>query len=185
MGDNHFVPLCVKSTGHLSRATHGNETESGSDRSATHRGGSPAQAQGAAGAGGASARGFAAIGEPVGATVGRGQRSGRQAQRQVPWAAAVARRRPMREAAQSTAQRRPARRLSDRAVDGETRAGTGQARVRRCVQQHRMLAAAAQPRILTAEAGEAGAATRRGGDRGLEAQDVAGAKKTPGAKGEP
>ncbi|MEW5881331.1 MAG: IS630 family transposase [Pseudomonadota bacterium] len=68
-------------------------------------------------------------------------------------------------------------------MDGQTGAGTDQAAVRHRVQQHRLLGAAARPRVLAAEATEAGTAAQRAGDRHLEAQDVAGAKKNAKRQG--
>ena len=69
------------------------------------------------------------------------------------------------------------RRLCDRAVDDQTRACADQARVWGGIQQHWRMGAVAQSGFYAAEAGAQSAAARRAGDRAVEAQAMAGAKK--------
>src|SRR5487761_1906713 len=161
MVDNHFVSLCVKSTGHLSRTTHGGETGPDGDRGTAHRGRTTAQTQSCAGRGGTAARGIAAGGERVGTTAERGGWRSEQAQGQDLGATALARRDAVRGTFDGIAQGYAASRLPDRVVDGQTRPRAGQARVQRRVQQYRLLGFVAQPRLFAAEAGETSAPARR------------------------
>jgi transposase len=73
--------------------------------------------------------------------------------------------------------RRLASGLSHRALDDQTRAEVGGARVRRRVQHFRRLGTAAQPWLFAAEAREAGHPARRTRHRAVEAQDMACAQK--------
>src|SRR5512144_1887425 len=139
MVDNRFVSLRVKSTGHLSRTTHGNETGSGGDRSTAHRGRTTAQAQSDTGRGGAPAWRITAGSKRVGATTGSGQRRGGQAQGEDLGAPLSARCVTVCGTLGRSAQRCAAGGLPDRVVDGQTRPRAGQARVRRGVQQYRLL----------------------------------------------
>lgn len=185
MSDNRFVCLRVTSTGILSRASDGNEAESGSVGRAPRGRRADAQARRVAIGGGAPAGGVAPVGAPLGAVAGAGQRRGEPAQRSQPWASTAARCRAVRLAEQGAAGGGAASGLSHGAVDGEAGSRAHQARVRRGVQQYRVLGVAAHPGLLAAEAGKAGVAARRAGHQHLEAQGVACAKKSPNARDEP
>lgn len=185
MLDNFFAPLCVISAGVMSRETHGYETRSGSDGSAAYRGGTAAQAQGAAGRGGTTHGRVAAGGEQLGAAVGGGQGCGGQAQDQALGSAQATGRCPMRGPEPALAQGRVGRRIPHGTLDRQTGAHAHQTRVRRGVQQHRRLGVAAQPGLHPAETGKARAAARRAGHRPVEAQDLACAQKKPAEKDAP
>lgn len=185
MSDNRFVPSRVTATGILSRASDGNEAESGGAGCAAREGRTDAQAWRGAGRSGAAAGGVAPVGEPMGAVAGAGQRRGEPAQGARPWAATAARCCAVRLAKPGVARRGAGGGLSHRVVDGEAGSRADQARARGGVQQHRLLGVAGQSGLLAAEAGEAGVAARRAGHQHLEAQGVACAKKSPSARGEP
>jgi len=184
MIDKRSAIVHVTSTGNRSRRRHGDEAGLGGNRGAAYPGRALAQGQSGASRSGATAGCVATGGQCVGAPTQRGQWCGRQAQSQGFGSTTPAGRGAVRRTLGAAAQGRVGGGLPERAVDSQASASRSQTRVWRGVQQYRMLGAAAQPGLLAAEAGEACAAARRGGDRDLEAQNVAGAKKSPAARGE-